>query len=255
MKKYAVIIGENNSAMFDAVVVELKKAGFHSIMSGNKKWPIISINERRHREVGAISDCYSNRLGNMTILFPSDVIGKAHTLDGAVNQTHLNPPKGYRLVTNEESYGRTGEITETLTGKIMYCVVNGRWIFSDNWMRSAYTCGSGSLAIEEGIPLPIIPKGFRLLSDQELEGHEELIPDAYLGKIKSYEYSDNYHDSYNWYDSQFFHATLVKTGKMIQVIKEGLTIEDIVPKMTELTMDDIAKKLNIPVSQLKIKKG
>jgi|TARA_Y100000310_G_scaffold326579_1_gene391630 hypothetical protein len=108
MKKYAIIIGENNGELSRQVQEALFKVGFAWNIRGSvshTKSLVIYLND--DGDIGEMLFDYADRRGvyGVTgcdeVLAPSYVLANAHELDGAKKPWEI-PPKGYRLVTDEE---------------------------------------------------------------------------------------------------------------------------------------------------------
>ena len=110
MKKYAIIIGQDNEELSRKVQEALFAVGFEwsggkVVVDGHK---MIYVNMFSGRiTYGGETDAGSFEMFNdeirdgLIMLWPSYVLENAHLLDGAKKPWEI-PPKGYRLVTDEE---------------------------------------------------------------------------------------------------------------------------------------------------------
>lgn len=105
MKKYAIIIGENNEELSKRVQEALFAVGFLWVNEDEPEVELLNgkILCLNTFDDGCISyrDCIGGGFDNKELLWPSYVIENAHKLDGAKEPWQI-PPEGYRLVTESE---------------------------------------------------------------------------------------------------------------------------------------------------------
>lgn len=146
MKKYAIIIGENNPEVAGQVISALKNAGFKTEQIPSDP-QIISVNT--DSEGGCwwakISDgieFYTN-IGGVKFILPSYVLAHAAELDGAKKPWEI-PPEGHKFVTDQERKDFGKPIPE-----LMYVWKNSnhKWVKSEDINGSRDWCSNSNYAV------------------------------------------------------------------------------------------------------------
>jgi hypothetical protein len=167
MKKYCIVIGEENEEASRKVQEALFAVGFKWCAGTGREVndtdsPLIFVNVSddkcvHHRAMGSLIEA-SSPIGSAEILAPSYVIKNAHKLDGA-KKAWETPPEGYRLVMDEElsnyPYPERGIGDNS-------CV---KWIEEgSSWSQSRGEAGWG----ENSGVIFAVPQGFTFEQEEEI---------------------------------------------------------------------------------------